>query len=325
MKYFRLLITIAFLADEAVASNNPCVFCTRGQITQPEKPVHITGFEFIDSCGSFESLLSAFLTEDDPQCQQMQSLSALCGCPRRENACSLCPDGSSIAYPNKEVQWLASAFGGIIPTCDLVEAYTASLVSNDNKCMLLQAVSTYCGCPALPDACTYCDGAPLQKEFYDEKIPMLSNKESGITGTCEMLWETQYQLPRDGRLCKTSVLLTPHCGCHEGITPYYGTSTRRQQRILVWLPRTIGMVSLIASCLVLLHIFGPPKKRSGVYQQFIVLIVIFDIITSLVWIVGTAAVDDFNPNSGLSRGIYGASGTGASCRASGVFLLLGEL
>lgn len=322
MMYLPIIVSL-LLSSLVQVTAIPCTFCTRGMITEDEKPIHIPGYEFINSCGSIDSLLPAFLTEDDPQCQQLQSISTLCGCPPPDDSCSFCPDGSAITYPDKEVPWLVAAFGGIVPTCELVEAYSASLISEDETCSLLQAISSYCGCRPLDNACSYCNGEPLQKEFYDVVIPVLSNEALGIIGTCELYWETQYQLLESDIFCELSGYIDIHCGCNGGHLPYYGTSTEGEQKMLAWLPRGIGTISLIASCLVLLHILKSPKKRAGVYQQFIILIAVFDIVTSLVWVVGPAAVKKVNKLSGLPWGIYGAQGTTATCTASGFFFQLG--
>jgi hypothetical protein len=82
-----------------------------------------------------------------------------------------------VAYPEKEVSWLTKACGAILPTtCELVAAFAASFVSGDETCHSLQMVSSYCGCPALQDSCMFYDGEPLQEEFYDKEIPLLSSE-----------------------------------------------------------------------------------------------------------------------------------------------------
>lgn len=295
-------------------------------ITEPEKSVNITGYEFIETCGTLDLLLPQFLTEDDPQCQQVQSISTLCGCPPPDNSCSFCPDGSRIALPDKEVPWFAGAFGGIVPTCDMMEAYSASLAADDGTCSLLQRISSHCGCAPLPNACSYCNGEPLQEQYYNKKVPFLTNEAFGVVGTCELYWVTQYQTPNTAyETCELSFFATTYCGCNDGLLPYYSTSTERQQKFMAWLPRCVGIVSLIASCLVSHHILKSPKKRVGVYQQFILLIVVFDVITSLVWIVGPAAVNEINGIAGIPWGIYGAHGNNATCKTSGFFFQLGKL
>lgn len=84
------------------------------------------------------------------------------------------------------------------------------------------------------------------------------------------------------------------------------------------------MISLVASVLVLYHIVRNKQKRK-VYHQIMTLIAMFDVVTSLVWIVGTAAVDEYYSATGQLWSIYGAKGTEDTCTASGFFLQLGEL
>jgi hypothetical protein len=226
--------------------------------------------------------------------------------------------------PEKEVPWLKEAFQGIIPSCGLVEAYAASLSTADGTCSSLQAVSSYCGCAPVENHCVYCPGETLQEEYKDVEFPKLSNEAMGITGTCELYFLTQYQLPKDDELCELSTMATFHCGCNNGVLGYYGTSTQQQQQVTTWLPRAIGMISLLASICVLRDISSCVKKRQSVYHQLVLLIVCFDIVTSIVWIVGPAAVETFHEKVGLPWGINGAYGNKSTCRAQGFFFQLGK-
>lgn len=320
-----LLLIIAHLSEaEEQTEPGPCTFCTRGEITLPDKPISIPGYEFIQTCGQIDVLLPSYFKEDASECSLMQSLSTYCGCPAVEDSCSLCPDGSAVPDTDKEVPWLAAAFDGIIPSCGLVEAYVASISTDDGTCSSLQAMSGYCGCPAMDDHCVFCPGETLQDEYKDFELPFLSNEEMGITGTCEMFFLTQYQLPKDHEYCALSQHVTFNCGCNNGVLGYYGTSTTQQQAVLAWLPRATAALSLLGSAFIFMDILKDKRKRGSVYHQLVLVCACFDTISSFVWIVGTAAVEVMHKRIGLPWGVYGAHGNIATCTAQGFFFQLGK-
>lgn len=75
--------------------------------------------------------------------------------------------------------------------------------------------------------------------------------------------------------------------------------------------------------MVIWDILRSAKKRQSVYHQLIALISVFDVNTSLVWMVGTVAVPEQSELTGLEWGIYGARGNEASCKAQSFFFQLG--
>lgn len=314
------------LSRALTAQAEQCDFCPRGDITEPDKPVAIPGFEFLDSCGKVDSIVKDIFTSDAAECIQLQDLlGTYCGCPPPENACTLCPDGSPVPdeYLSKELPWLATAFGGTAPTCEFLEAYMTTNESGDEGCTSLQITSASCGCPALPDHCVYCPGETLQEEYSQKVLPFVGNPDLGVTGTCEIYWYTQYQISQDDIRCDHSSVLTFHCGCNDGILGSWGATTEEQQIAMLWIPRVVGSFSLIAASMVLRHTLTDQKKRASVYHQMVFMIAIFDIVTALVFIVGAAAVEEMNPETGLTHGIYGAYGNDTSCKASGFFYQLG--
>lgn len=300
----------------------PCDFCSRGEISRPDRNVTIPGYEFLDTCGTIDSLAPALLTDDNPQCEILQSLSSYCGCPPVQDSCSLCRDGSPVELPEKTFPWLAGVFGGIAPTCELVEAYAASFGSDDAKCHSLHAISSHCGCPAVSNHCVYCDGEALKEEYRDVELPGLAN--FGIIVTCDIYFLTQYQYNTDHEFCKYNEIVSSHCGCNNGVSGLYGVSNTTQQEAALWVPRVVGVISLFASFLILLDIGKSETKRSKVYHQLVAIIAVFDVITSVVWIVGPAAAPAISEFTGLSSEIYGASGSDATCTAQGFFLQLGK-
>lgn len=320
-----LLFYILYLGRTAVASS-PCSFCTRGEITTPERPLPIAELDVVDSCGYLDEIIGLMLTEDDPQCQQLQAFSTYCGCPPPDDSCTFCPDGSRVADPDREMPWLAEFFDGISPTCELAEAYLASLPSNDDTCGAIQLLSTYCGCPVVPDHCVLCKEG-LKEEFYDVEIHIRSFDGTSVLfdGTCELLFEMQHQIAGDSTKCDAQKFLVHLCGCNEGLLPYMGTSTVEQQQALLWIPRGMATLSLSASASIFYTILRSRVKRRSVYNQMMLLIAAFDVITSLVWLIGTAAIPEINDVTDQPWGIYGASGNDATCTISGFFIQLGTI
>lgn len=270
------------------------------------------------------------LTEDIEECSLLQSISPYCGCPPPEDSCSFCPDGSRVSDPQRPVLFLREIFLGIPPTCELVEAWLASMPGKDNSlCDTGHLISSYCGCTPIEDHCQFCNGEPLADEFRD--VPLLQilddrygNSNLGITPTCETLYSTQYQLQHEDSICRTSRFLTYLCGCNGGVLEYFGAKTVEQQAVLAWVPRPVGLLSLMASLLMFFDIFRDKRKWQSVYHQLVVVVALFDCITSLVWIAGTAATPKVD-KYGLRTGIYGAMGNEATCTAQAFFVQLGKL
>lgn len=312
---------------QAFEASAPCSFCPNGEaITEPDKEVSLPEFSFQGTCETVDSLVGTLLSADDKECKQLQEISPYCGCPSTiPNPCSLCPDGRNVPFPELEIPWLDGAFHGISPTCSLVEAFLANQSADAQVCELSQVlIASYCGCPALPNRCEICPGEPtLQDEYKDKVLPFLAIDELGFTGTCETLYLAQYQLSADQDWCGNGKLVAFYCGCNDGVLGYYGTSTTQEQAAVVWVARAVGIMSLIASSIILWNIVRDVQKRSSVYHQMMILVAIFDSITSLVWIVGPAAIEETNPSTGLSWGIYGTQGSTDSCTASGFFYQLG--
>lgn len=336
LTFFRhsyALLTLAFLLHviclpQQCWASTPCNLCTRGAISAPEKPISIPGYEIIDSCGTLDAFLPIVLTEDDQECDLIQSISTYCGCPPQENACTLCPDGSAVSEPRKEVPFLSELFMGIPPTCDLVEAFAANEQDGSTLCDTGHLMSNYCGCAPVANHCNFCNGEPLTEEYRDVFLNALLDEsygttDLGISPTCEALYAVQFAINKNDEICRTSRFITFHCGCNNGVFEYLGAKTKQQQSILVWVPRMVGLLSLMASLLVFRDILSDKKKRRSVYHQIVVVVAFFDCVTSLVWIVGTAAIPEIDP-FGVPTGIYGAKGSNASCTAQGFFVQLGK-
>lgn len=324
-----ILIALLFVAPRDCKAAAPCNLCTRGEITQPEKTISIPGYEIIDTCGTLDIFLPAVLLDDAPECELLRSISPYCGCPTPSDSCSFCPDGSRVSDPEREVPFLSEVFIGIPPTCAIVEAYLSSISDSSSLCRTGQLISSYCGCAPIENHCKFCRGEPLADEYRDVKLKQLlqdayGNTDLGVTPTCETLYATQYQLRPQDEICRTSQFVTFHCGCNDGEFNYLGTTSTGQRAALVWVPRSVGIVSLIASLLIFWDIFGDQKKRQSVYHQLISMVAVFDCFSSMVWIIGSGAVPKTEV-SDLPSGVYGAVGNEATCKGQAFFFQLGKM
>ena len=127
--------------------NTPCSLCPTGDpISLPNKKINISGFEYVDDCQTLSSIVNLF-PQESTECNLIQSISSLCGCPKQEDACYLCPDGSTAMYGWREMDFLSDL--GIRPTCELLEAGLYSYSNTESFCQLSQKVfGDYCGCGA---------------------------------------------------------------------------------------------------------------------------------------------------------------------------------
>ena len=145
---------------------NTCTLCANGDpVPLPDhRPVVVAGTNAI-SCSAWEALaLSSEEGSDD--CRLIRSVSVLCGCPKPEGACTMCPLGEPVPNPTQELNWLSETFLSISAsnwlfgatsflTCGLMEsavAVEASVISDvfatagELVCTAAQMKSWICGC-----------------------------------------------------------------------------------------------------------------------------------------------------------------------------------
>ena len=83
------------------------------------------------------------------ECQAVQSIGVLCGCPPASNTCTICPMGARVTHPGKTLPFLSHLFSGFTPTCGVLEAYFLSTdnSADDGMCTMAQGyIADYCGC-----------------------------------------------------------------------------------------------------------------------------------------------------------------------------------
>jgi hypothetical protein len=220
---------------EITMPSGPCSLCINGEaITLPQKEIAIQGFEFISDCQALADFAPVRFQQQSEECNLLQSIGTFCGCPKQEHACELCSDGAKTEYGWRELAFLADSFGGIIPTCELVEAGLHSYNETDSYCSGSQMIlGEYCGCGVEPGS------QPFVAEndwgicylCYDGQPSPFPNKTIDIVGfpfeTCgqleqatETLFENRFITGVDVLVSNNCFLfrqLSVHCGCR----PYY--------------------------------------------------------------------------------------------------------
>ena len=230
-------------------SNQKCTICRDGQpVPEPYKipwsdesgSGHLAG----QTCQQIDNLVGLLYTNDSnsTECQFIQSLGTLCGCPAAPQTCHLCPEGNDVVgYPNHQLPFWAQWFGGLPPTCETLQAFLASTPNsvNDPLCPVAQTyVANYCGCSVqqpppqdnkndsegggnqqeeaaaaattLAPPCSICSNPGDVVEFRNETI----NVEGFPFETCGDLQDAAELLLDEGTTqCSSLKAFGPSCGC----------------------------------------------------------------------------------------------------------------
>jgi len=230
-KYFIIIVS---LSKAVLVSAVPCTTCSgEEKITDPEKAINLEGLAIYD-CATLD-LLTGSQEQDSPLCDAIQSFGTFCGCPIQEDACTLCYDGSRVAFPEVVLEeYPASDYLLGIPedtllTCENLEAVLHSKDHRSNLCMNSQdAVYNRCGCPE-PDRnddewmhtdipaetepprafCTVCvDGEPMG--MPDKP---LSFDDTPDIKTCKDLDDLTTFYWLDSKTCQGIQAISSYCGC----------------------------------------------------------------------------------------------------------------
>ena len=143
-----------------------CTLCENGDPPPfPDMRVDL-GREVVLTCGEWDR--SAWVLEaDSGDCGLMRAASRLCGCPVREDQCTMCPHREPVPWPDRHLNWLEESFlsterSEFLPqksnnflTCGLMESIVARddnslfklfAAEEDLVCLATQMKSWICGC-----------------------------------------------------------------------------------------------------------------------------------------------------------------------------------
>lgn len=132
--------------------------------------------------------------------------------------------------------------------------------------------------------------------------------------TCEQLDAVLLQFDRDSVECFLGQETNWECGCNKAFYGYLGTETDREKRILSWLGRVSGSLSVIGSMFIMVDFF--PADRTNVYRQIMIQMSCFDFLTAVNWIIGSAPIPAQDVD-GNDSNILGANGNDATCTPQG--------
>ena len=128
------------------------------------------------------------------------------GIPEVVARCSLCPNGESISFPEKEIP------GFFAPTCSVLSDITSALPRDSTDCANAQQFGSYCGCPAPAPFCSLCtDGRPLPKPDALVETMILPGN---FTPTCAVFEGLVANFPPAPQICMAAQgAAMVYCGC----------------------------------------------------------------------------------------------------------------
>jgi hypothetical protein len=130
-------------------------------LTKPDESVSLPDFP-VETCGQVQDAAALLVAADTDTCELIQSIIASdCCCTAAgksspSNQCTLCTDQSGVTTPDRKVPFLVDQFLGIEPTCAQIDASVRILEAGSDDCREAQLIGSYCGCPAVDDACVFC-------------------------------------------------------------------------------------------------------------------------------------------------------------------------
>ena len=149
---------------EPPSMTRQCTLCENGE--PPAFPDKLIAGSPGLTCSQYAAVGATF-QEDSEDCELIRASSLLCGCPLREDQCSLCPLGERVSRPRHLLNWFTESFlstgeNSILAdgsdnflTCELMESAVATdstvvsrVFGTDETllCMATQMKSWICGC-----------------------------------------------------------------------------------------------------------------------------------------------------------------------------------
>lgn len=149
-----LLSVVLWVFPIAVdASDDKCSLCLNGEtaaaLVGGDRPLSIPALPFVTSCSSLVRFLPLFAA-DSYNCDLVQSISTLCGCPipQNEKTCFFC-GSHAITKTDTLLPNLKDLFG-FVPSCELAQAYF-HVHATEQDCRAAHQefnIPQLCGCPS---------------------------------------------------------------------------------------------------------------------------------------------------------------------------------
>ena len=146
-------------SSSSSSSSSPCKVCGEDgpdRFPFPDKPLGVENIP-VQTCGQLETTTALF-RQDSPFCDWVQSVATLCGCPVRENGCTLCWDGSPVTEPTKMLpnytadDYFSVSLPGVVLSCEILDStLNYQFNQQDPHCRTVQHnAGQDCGCPTPP-------------------------------------------------------------------------------------------------------------------------------------------------------------------------------
>jgi len=296
------------------------------------------GSHSLSSVSSFASLAALVPCQDatkaaelfskgSEECSNLQSLvesECVCGTPEEESVppivhatedsdvskCSLCRDGSDVTMPDREISFAEKLFG-FAPTCWQAQMATSHMDEGSKDCRDAQLIGSFCGCPAIENACILCPGENMTEP---DRRHVRMYELRGIDIKCSEMADLFLQIDESSVECFLGRYTNWECGCNEGFYRYMGTRTDRDKILLSILAKISGSLSVFG-CLFVIQDYWR-GDRGNLYRKIMFMSSWFHLMTAVSWMIGPAAIPAYDIY-GNDTNIYGAKGNDATCKAQG--------
>ena len=298
---------------------NACRLCKRGgSMTETGTMITTPSGESV-SCESFEAQLHNF-ESSSINCTSLndtsldESYADQCGCSESEAfiPCTLCGEGEEVPFPDKEITGTEGVgLDFVEPTCGALASVALIVRENSQDCRWARTLAQLCDCkPRDENICTICGGGDIMSNPFQDVVfafgpinsmypEVFRGKTSNRESSCEVAESSMASLyTQDDSWCYWNQLMRGQvCGCPDNSDII----------VLVWTQRWSGILSLSGSLLIIISIITKaPNLRWAPYNQIVLGISFFDLLSSTAYIIGTA----FTP---VELGLHGSFGNNATC------------
>ena len=125
-RYHHIALLFLLLATTYIPALAACTVCRDGSpVPLTNKPIHLPSpYDSVHTCGALDVLAPLVLTLDSTECQILQNLGTICGCPIPEEACTLCSEQSQqqLANPGTPVDFSLIPNGIVEENCEIAQA-----------------------------------------------------------------------------------------------------------------------------------------------------------------------------------------------------------
>lgn len=283
-------MALLFPVVHPLQSGSPCEPCPDGSsITTPDKFLDFVPNIPPMNCGEMATMAPLVFQTGSDGCNLAQSLTTVCGCPRAEDSCTLCPDGTAVGEDFKDIlldiPTFISIFQGpqdFLPNCELLEGYLHSRSAEDGLCEYgQQTAGELCGCG-----------------------PIVLGDDADNATTYD-----------PGDFDTTTVMTLPPLEYTVVDLRIFGVRSEADVTLQRGIQRGSACLSILGTLLVLQDYLRNRKRWKKLYNQIVALMAIFDLMISIVRVI----LDDVYVFIGSNVGVT------AGCKTQGWFMEFGML